>query len=109
MYNVVDKVILNGKETEITEVAYDGNGGKMYGVKGSLNYHYASELEEAMKIETKYEIGDHIWVVYKHEGEVYVYDDQIVNIVINEDKELIIRLINVMKSFMKMKLFHMKI
>lgn len=31
-----------------------------------------------MKIETKYEIGDHIWVVYKHEGEVYVYDDQIV-------------------------------
>ena len=89
MYNVGDKVILNGKETEITEVAYDGNGGKMYGVKGSLNYHYASELEEAMKIETKYEIGDHIWVVYKHEGEVYVYDDQIVNIVINEDKELI--------------------
>ena len=42
-----------------------------------------------MKIETKYEIGDHIWVVYKHEGEVYVYDDQIVNIVINKDKELI--------------------
>lgn len=42
-----------------------------------------------MKIETKYEIGDHIWVVYKHEGEVQVYDDRIVNILINEDKELI--------------------
>lgn len=46
-YNVGDKVILEGKQTEITEIAYDGNGGKIYGVKDSLNYHYASELEES--------------------------------------------------------------
>ena len=45
-YNVGDKVILNGKETEITEIACDGNGGKMYGVKDSLNYHYDNEFEE---------------------------------------------------------------
>lgn len=45
-YSIGDKVILNGKETEITEVAYDGNAGKMYGVKGSLNYHYDNEFEE---------------------------------------------------------------
>ena len=45
-YNVGDKVILEGKETEITEVAYDGNGGKMYGVKDSLNYHYDNEFKE---------------------------------------------------------------
>ena len=44
-FKIGDKVILNGKQTEITEVAYDGNGGKMYGVKDSLNYHYDNEFE----------------------------------------------------------------
>ena len=42
-----------------------------------------------MKIETKYEVGTHIWIIYKRGGEVQVFDDYIVNIVINEDKELI--------------------
>lgn len=30
-----------------------------------------------MKIETQYNIGDHIWVVYENRGEVCVYDDYI--------------------------------
>jgi hypothetical protein len=30
-----------------------------------------------MKLETKYEIGQHIWAVYKNEGTVEVYDDYI--------------------------------
>lgn len=42
-----------------------------------------------MKIETKYEIGAHIWFVYAHEGEVHVYDDYIGDITINLDKELV--------------------
>ena len=42
-----------------------------------------------MKIETKYEIGTHIWVVYKNNEEVNVYDDYIINILINGDKELV--------------------
>lgn len=45
MHKIGDKVILEGEETEITEIACDGNGGKMYGVKGSLNYHYDNEFE----------------------------------------------------------------
>lgn len=42
-----------------------------------------------MNIKTKYEIGTHIWIVYENNGEVHVYDDEIVNIVIDEDKELL--------------------
>ena len=30
-----------------------------------------------MKIETKYEIGQHIWVVYENKGEISLYDDYI--------------------------------
>ena len=30
-----------------------------------------------MKIETKYEIGDRIWIIYESRGEVCVYDDYI--------------------------------
>ena len=33
-----------------------------------------------MKIETKYNIGDHIWIVYEGNGEVHVYDDYITSI-----------------------------
>ena len=42
-----------------------------------------------MKIETKYEIGAHIWLVYGHNGEVNVSDDYIDEITINPDKELV--------------------
>lgn len=42
-----------------------------------------------MKIETKYEIGAHIWFVYGHNGEVHVFDDYIDEITINPDKELV--------------------
>lgn len=42
-----------------------------------------------MKIETKYEIGTRIWLVYGHDGEVRVYDDYIGDITINSDKELV--------------------
>lgn len=38
-----------------------------------------------MKIETKYEIGTHIWVVNEMGGEVSVYDDYIVDIIIEKD------------------------
>ena len=42
-----------------------------------------------MNIKTKYEVGTHIWVVYENNGEVHVYDDEIVNIVIDSDKQLL--------------------
>ena len=38
-----------------------------------------------MTIKTKYEIGQHIWIVYEHRNEVHVYDDYISNIVIDDD------------------------
>lgn len=38
-----------------------------------------------MKIESKYNIGDRIWVVYENQGEVSVYEDTISEIVINEN------------------------
>ena len=38
-----------------------------------------------MKIETKYNIGDHIWYMYIDEGEVHVFDDYIVEIAINNN------------------------
>ena len=37
-----------------------------------------------MKIETKYNIGEKIWIVYEKEGEVHLYIDEISNIIINE-------------------------
>ena len=42
-----------------------------------------------MKLETKYEVGQRIWIVYEDKEEVHLYDDLIVNILINEDREII--------------------
>ena len=36
-----------------------------------------------MKIETKYNIGDKVWVVYENQGEVSVYDTIVEEIVFN--------------------------
>ena len=36
-----------------------------------------------MKIETKYEIGQKIWVLYELDGEVRIHDDEIKEIIIN--------------------------
>lgn len=36
-----------------------------------------------MKIETKYDIGQKIWVLYEVDGEVRIHDDEIKEIVIN--------------------------
>lgn len=33
-----------------------------------------------MKIETKYGIGQRIWIVYEHQGEVHIYDDFIASV-----------------------------
>lgn len=41
-----------------------------------------------MKIETKYEVGQHIYIIYEYQEEVHIYDDYIVNIVIDEEKKL---------------------
>jgi len=38
-----------------------------------------------MKIESKYEVGQRVWVVYEHQGEVSVYDDLIAEICVNKD------------------------
>lgn len=38
-----------------------------------------------MKIETKYNIGDRVWVVYENKGEVCVYDDIILYIAIEAE------------------------
>jgi hypothetical protein len=38
-----------------------------------------------MTIKTKYEIGQHIWVVYEGKGEVCVYDDVIEWINVDKD------------------------
>lgn len=38
-----------------------------------------------MKIEAKYEIGTHIWVVYDHDKEACVYDTHIEEIAIDKD------------------------
>ena len=43
--NVGDKVIVDGKETEITAIAYDDLGIKVYMVKGSMKDHYEEELK----------------------------------------------------------------
>ena len=41
-----------------------------------------------MKLETKYEIGQKIWIVYSNNGEVCIYDDTIAEIAITTDKKL---------------------
>lgn len=38
-----------------------------------------------MRIETKYNIGDKVWVVYEYQGEVCVYDTEITDIFIDKD------------------------
>lgn len=38
-----------------------------------------------MKIETKYNIGDKVWVVYENQGEVCVYDTEITDIFIDKN------------------------
>lgn len=38
-----------------------------------------------MKIETNFDIGDRVWVVYEHRGEVNVYSDTINSISISEE------------------------
>lgn len=42
-----------------------------------------------MKIETKYEIGDKIWIVYEGNHVVELYDDVIAEIGVDEDKNII--------------------
>lgn len=41
-----------------------------------------------MKIESKYNIGDHIWVVYKERIEVHIFEDYISGISIEEDGKI---------------------
>ena len=38
-----------------------------------------------MKIETKYNIGDRVWIVYESQGEVCVYDTEILEIGYDKD------------------------
>lgn len=38
-----------------------------------------------MKIETKFELGEKVWVVYQNNGEVSIYDDKISEICVDED------------------------
>ena len=47
-----------------------------------------------MKIETKFSIGDRIWVVYEHRGEVHVYSDEIDSIIIERDNKVALYLKN---------------
>lgn len=48
-----------------------------------------------MQIKSKYEIGQRIWVVYKKQGEVSVYDDYIDEICVNNEKQIYYILKNV--------------
>ncbi len=38
-----------------------------------------------MTIQTKYEIGQRVWIVYENRGEACVYDDYIEEICVNDD------------------------
>lgn len=38
-----------------------------------------------MKIQTKYEIGDKVWIVYENRGEACIYDDYIGEIFVNDE------------------------
>lgn len=39
-----------------------------------------------MKIETKFNIGDRVWIVDENNGEVCVYSDYVSSIIISEEK-----------------------
>ena len=41
-----------------------------------------------MEINTKYEIGQHVWHIYENKGEVCVFDDFIGWITIEDEKEI---------------------
>ena len=41
-----------------------------------------------MKIETKYDIGQRIWIVYEHKGEAHIYEDEIAEICFAKDEIL---------------------
>lgn len=43
-----------------------------------------------MKIETKFNIGDRVWIVYEYKGEVNVYSDEIDSITIEKSGKLLI-------------------
>lgn len=43
-----------------------------------------------MKIETKFNIGDRVWIVYEYKREVNVYSDEIDSIVIEKGGRLLI-------------------
>ncbi len=38
-----------------------------------------------MKIETKFNIGERVWIVYEYNGEVNVYSDEIDSMVVEKD------------------------
>ncbi len=44
-----------------------------------------------MKINTKYEIGQHVWHIYENKGEVCVFDDFIGWITIEDDMHYILK------------------
>ena len=39
-----------------------------------------------MKIQTKYEIGDKVWIVYENRGEACIYDDIIAEIGVDDKR-----------------------
>lgn len=39
-----------------------------------------------MFIQSKYEIGQRVWVIYRHKSEVCVYDDYIIEICVGKDE-----------------------
>lgn len=41
-----------------------------------------------MKIETKFNIGDRVWVVYEYDSEIRVYSDYITEILIQKGNEI---------------------
>ena len=43
-----------------------------------------------MKIETKFNIGDRVWIVYENRGEVNVYSDEIDSMTIENSGRLLI-------------------
>ena len=47
--------------------------------------------QRIMKIETKYKIGQHVWVVYENNGEVCVYDDYIVSVTYDNNVKYVLK------------------
>lgn len=47
-----------------------------------------------MKIETKFNIGERVWVVYEYNGELSVYSDVVDGFSIDEDKDITVYLKN---------------